>query len=125
VLQCMKDELKQDYQCHFCRLIFNHQAEEGMDQAACETLVQIHLASNCPVLQQITLILLPPHGRPTHAGPIGHGASSIICPAEPSSAAGQSIPPYKRRRTADQKGQAEAPCRHRRQRPQGNSSRRS
>ena len=63
ILQCMKAEMQQDYQCHFCRLIFNLQPHDGSDQTERLGLVQIHLASNCPVLQQITLLLLPTHGR--------------------------------------------------------------
>ena len=66
-------------------------------------LKQLHLASNCPVLQQLTLILLPIHVRAANVGPIRHGAAPVICPTEPTAFAGEPVHQVKRRRTAAQK----------------------
>ena len=108
ILQCMKAEMQTDYQCHFCRLIFNHVPSTDTEPNARDELVQIHLTSNCPVLQQICLLLLPIHGRPHHDGPVRCGAAPVVLSAGPFDAGGKQVPPFKRRRTTVKKGQAEA-----------------
>lgn len=114
VLRCMILELKQDYQCHFCKLIYNCQPMDDSDMPERATLKQLHLASNCPVVQQLTLVLLPIHERDANVGPVGHGASPVVCPVESAVSASESIHQIKRRRTALQKAAA---GQHRPQRP--------
>eukprot|EP00435_Cladocopium_sp_Y103_P013798 s4108_g3.t1 len=55
----------QDHQCVFCGLIFNlpRAHDSDVDEAARAELLQIHFASNCPVLLQLLLLLQPLHDR--------------------------------------------------------------
>ena len=103
LLQCMMRELQQDYQCNFCKLVYNFQHVDNSNPAEHAELQKIHLASNCPLVQQLTLTLLPIHGGHANVGSIGHGAAAVLRHPEPADDAGQPISSVKRRRTTEQK----------------------
>lgn len=119
LVQSMMPELTQDYQCNFCKLIYNVASTDPETDHERVALQRIHLSSNCPVVQQLTLTLLPIHGRLTSAGPVRHGAPSILCSAEPAHGTGEPIHQIKRRRTSEQKGQT----RHSREQGDGRTTR--
>ena len=106
LVQCMQLEQTDDFHCRFCHMTYNTAQHDDPDSDARRELMQIHLASNCPVVQQIALVLLPIHGRPDHDGSIRHGASELLCQSRTTDDAGKPVSAPKRRRTLEQTAQA-------------------
>ena len=108
LVQCMQMEQQQDYQCKFCKLFFNDSTVDPDAAAERAEQLQIHFASNCPVLQQIALVLQPLHGRSIDARSIGHGTSAVLSTPGATPDAGEPVHAGKRRRAAEQEAQTGA-----------------
>ena len=104
----MQMEQQQDYQCKFCKLFFNDSMVDPDAVAERAEQLQIHFASNCPVLQQIALVLQPLHGRSIDARSIGHGTSAVLSTPGATPDAGEPVHAGKRRRAAEQEAQTGA-----------------
>ena len=115
LVQCMQMEQPQDFQCKFCKLFFNDSTVDPDAAAERAEQLQIHFASNCPVLQQIALVLQPLHGRSIDARSIGHGTPAVFPTPGATPDAGEPVHAGKRRRASEQEAQAGA--RRRRQGP--------
>ena len=110
ILQWFLQQVETDHVCRFCQLTFNHPVlgtETADDLEARALLVQVHLQHQCPVVQQLCILLQ--HGRPGHSGdqprgnqgtPSGVQRHGTSAPCQPDRA--------KRRRTRLQKGQEES-----------------
>ncbi|CAL1134038.1 unnamed protein product, partial [Cladocopium goreaui] len=106
LVQCMQTEQPQDYQCKFCKLFFNDSTVDPDATTERAEQLQIHFASNCPVLQQIALVLQPLHGRSADARPVGHGAPAVFPTSGTPPDAGEPVHAGKRRRATEQEAQA-------------------
>ena len=113
LLQCFTREQPNDFHCKFCGLIFNSEPTQDDDPAARKASVQAHFTACCPVLQQISLVLLPIHGRSFDDGPIGHGTDEHVCTPGTTPDESQSVPAFKRRRAAPKEVQKRRASRRR------------
>ena len=95
-----------DHSCALCGLIFNTPITPDADHAARLELMQTHLAWNCPIVQQVALLLHPQHGPHNDLGRVRSGAAGQLPGLEPFAQTGQRIQKIKRRRTPDQAPQA-------------------
>ena len=102
---CFLTHQTQDFQCSLCGIVYNSMPSEPTMLASTDrcTLQQLHFTSNCPVLYQVALLLLPSDGCADGSCRSGADAESEI-PGS-SSRGGQRLQARKRRRTGEQKGQ--------------------
>ena len=119
LIRCMQTLQANDFQCKYCQLVYNHEHQQpGQTIVDRFEHTQAHFSFNCPVLQQIALVLQPVRHGPDGPGATGHRAFGILPTAESTAAGGQRLSSRKRRGATVKE---EPTCRSRRTRQPGGS----
>ena len=108
LVSCMLRLQESDVQCLFCGQPINVQEATGSSLDPDRFVnVQTHLASTCPVVHQVALLLHPIHGRANaRDGPVRHGTDGVLSTVGTSVAGSQPVQTRKRRGAPAQKSQA-------------------
>lgn len=107
LIACLESLQPQDYHCISCDLYFNARPEHDQVRMDRSVTMRVHYEDNCPVLNQVALLLLPLPQRSDGAGSSRCGTSGILPAAGPPSGGSSTLPTGRRRRTSQQASQAD------------------